>query len=510
MQPKLSVVVPVYNNWWMTARLLAELERLRGGLPFETIVVDNASSDETLREIERFGWVRYLRNERNLNFAGACNIGAGEAEAPLVLFLNNDAYPLGDALGPLVAAFDREEVAIAGGALLFEDGVTQCAGFVVLPNAHWHYSERNLPAGVQDVNRSRDALGVSGAAMAVRTHWFLESGGFDESFVNGFEDVDLCMRAREAGRAIRYVAQSRFAHYEGASEGRYEREQQNERRFYERWSAAFQTMPRVERGSVGAISIHARAAPSDWSAAALNDLEDALRSFGHPVIRGGIKPWQYADERFRRGASLCWFDAKPPNGASVLLERGFGGAQMRVRGAIELSVPWLPCAAPERSQSVPLRRSPAELCPRVALLGASRTEFAAMLDCEIIEVSEGRFPHAEVACVVVAGLTDDAAFGNVALAHAGVPAVVIADRGLERLYAGDVALVVRRAGLADAVSQFAAGTAVRDRYGDLLRADALRRFNPRRSAIRVVDVLCTARFGLERPAHAKTNSPIAL
>ncbi|HZY99747.1 MAG TPA: glycosyltransferase family 2 protein [Candidatus Baltobacteraceae bacterium] len=509
MQPQLSVVVPVYNNWWMTARLLAKLERLRDGLPFETIVVDNASTDETQHEIEGFAWVRYLRNEENLKFAGACNAGARAAETPLVLFLNNDAYPLGDALAPLIRAFEREEVAIAGGALFFEDGVTQCAGFVVLPNAHWHYSCRNLPHGLEGVTHSRDALGVSGAAMAVRTQWFLESGGFDESFVNGFEDVDLCLRAREAGRTIRYVAESRFAHYEGASEGRYEREQQNERRFYERWSPAFQTMPRVERGSVGAIGIHAPANVTKWSAAALGDLEDALRSFGHPVVRGGIKPWQFTDERFRRSASLCWFGAKP-SGRSVLLERAYGGAEMKVRGAVELSVPWLPCASPERSAAIPLRRSAADGCPRIALAGASRTEFAATLDGDIIEVSEGRFPHAEVACVVVAGLTDDAAFGNVALAQAGVPAVVIADRGMERLYADDVALIVRRIGLADAVARFTSSAATRERYGNLLRADSLRRFNPRRTAIRVVDLLCAARFGFERPSQAKSNAPIVL
>ena len=116
--------------------------------------------------------------------------------------------------------------------------MTQAAGLVVLPNAHWHYFWRNLAVGARRrSSRSRDALGVSGAAMAVRTEWFLENGGFDESFVNGFEDVDLCMRAREQGRAIAYVADARFAHYEAASAGRFDREAENERRFYRRWSA---------------------------------------------------------------------------------------------------------------------------------------------------------------------------------------------------------------------------------------------------------------------------------
>ena len=97
--PQLSVVIPVFNNWWLTARCLRELDRLRGtsSVAFETIVVDNASSDETPEGMAGFPWVRYVRYETNRNFAGACNAGARAAAAPLTLLLNNDAYPLGDA-----------------------------------------------------------------------------------------------------------------------------------------------------------------------------------------------------------------------------------------------------------------------------------------------------------------------------------------------------------------------------------------------------------------------------
>ncbi|MGC1381516.1 MAG: glycosyltransferase family 2 protein, partial [Candidatus Baltobacteraceae bacterium] len=254
-RPALSIVIPVYDNWWLTQRCLRELDRLRDVPEFETIVVDNASSDETPEAIASFPWVRYVRFERNRNFAGACNAGVREAQAPVALLLNNDAYPLPGALPPLIASFERAEVAIAGGALFFEDGVTQAAGLALLRNAHWHYSYRNLPAALPGVTASRDALAVSGAAMAVRSEWFVANGGFDESFVNGFEDVDLCMRARDEGRAIAYVAGARFAHYEAASAGRFDREASNEREFYRRWSSRLGDLPRTARGAVGAIAV---------------------------------------------------------------------------------------------------------------------------------------------------------------------------------------------------------------------------------------------------------------
>jgi GT2 family glycosyltransferase len=546
VSPQLSIVIPVYDNWWLTARALRALDGLRGAtLPFETIVVDNASSDETPSAMAAFPWVRYERMERNRNFAGACNAGARLAQAPLVLFLNNDAYPLGDAITPLVRAFHRQDVTIAGGALVFEDGATQCAGFVVLANAHWHSSYRNLPATLDGVIHSRDALGVSGAAMAVRTQWFLDQGGFDESYVNGFEDVDLCMWARERGCGIRYVAQARFAHYEAASAGRFDREAENEVRFYRRWSARFAAIPRTARGSVRAIAVHAASNMSPLLAAGLEDLERGLRAFGHPVIRGAVRPWQRFDARFRESAALEWFirgAARP----SVTVERGDGTtASMHVRGAADVRVPWLPCAAPERVGSLPLRRSLDPGCTAVAIAGfesappdRKRETIAALADLlarrvashaivlaqaadagdltarfgERIEVVAPLTPGAErridVACVVHAGLTDESAFGNVVLAQAELPAVAVGEE-LRALLAPDVALLAQPGELTANVTYLLGDVQARARYGNLLAADARRRFSPRRSAIRVVDLLCAARFGLERPGSARSDSPLA-
>jgi GT2 family glycosyltransferase len=541
----LSIVIPVYGNWWMTARALRALDRLRGDSPaFETIVVDNASCDETPQGIAAFPWVRYERMEANRNFAGACNAGAKLAEAPLVLFLNNDAYPLDDALRPLVAAFEREETAIAGGALFFEDGVTQCAGFVMLPNAHWHYSCRNLPATLAGVTLARDAPAVSGAAMAVRREWFLSEGGFDETYVNGFEDVDLCMRARERGRTIAYVAQARFAHYEGASAGRYDREADNERRFYRRWAPALAAIPRVARGEVGGISIRTAATIAPLSAAGSRDLEDALNAFGHPTVRGRPDWRRRLDRRFRSGAVLDWFTDADDGSPRVTLERSGEAAVMRVRGAADVAIPWLPCAAYERIAGLPLRRG-AAVCATVAvagfgsLSGDRKRELLDELDALAgrepalrlfvagqgaeVEALCARFgdrtssfdpvagenrPAVEVGCVLHAGATDESAFGNVLLAQCDLPAVVLEGSEPAALFASDVVVPAARGKLAASVVPLIADARARERYARHSAADARRRFSPRRTAIRVVDLLCAARFGFERPAPARSNAPI--
>jgi GT2 family glycosyltransferase len=509
--PALSIVIPVYGNWWLTARCLRELDRLRErSVPFETIVVDNASGDETPRAIAGFPWVRYLRHDVNRNFAGACNAGVRIAQAPVTFLLNNDAYPLGDALTPLLRAFERPEVAIAGGALFFEDGVTQAAGLVLLQNAHWHYYCRNLRAPA--VDKSRDALAVSGAAMAVRTQWFLESGGFDETYVNGFEDVDLCMRTREQGRVIAYVGDARFAHYEAASAGRFEREADNERLFYGRWASKLTDLPRTARGVVGAIALQTLT-EDPLLQAALDDLAGALREFGHPIVRGTIPPWRRFDPRFRRAANLAWFlDESDVPGAAI--GRNFDNLTViRTLGAAIEEEPWLPCASAVRVANCGVRRSDDPSCTAVGLAGNDDEEavFALLRRWPVVRITPemllGR-ERAELACVVHYGLTDDAGFGTVLLAQAGIPAVVLATDELRSLFAPDVALLGDRAPLSQFVAGLVADPALRARYGKLVAADASRRFSPRRSAIRVVDLLCAARFGLERPAPARSNTPL--
>ncbi|HEY6326846.1 MAG TPA: glycosyltransferase, partial [Candidatus Cybelea sp.] len=437
---------------------------------------------------------RYVRHKENRNFAGACNAGARAAQAPVTLLLNNDAYPLGDALTPLLAAFERDDVAIAGGALFFEDCTTQAAGLVLLRNAHWHYYCRNLPASLDAVRTPRDALAVSGAAMAVRTEWFVRAGGFDESFVNGFEDVDLCLRAREQGRTIAYVADARFAHYEAASAGRFAREAENELRFYARWAKSFAPLPRTERGAVGAIAVRRPRRGDPLLAAALADLEEALRAFGHPIVHGTIRPWRRLDRRFRTAATIAWFDDLEKAPGIAVGGDASRAATICTRGAAELEVPWLPCASPLRADALKIHRSEDPACETVGVVGG---EYPGVAITPKMLLGKREL---ELACVVHLGLTDPGAFGNVLLAQAGIPAIVLDRDELRAIFAPDVALIGGRDSLAENVARLLADPVERRRYGELARADARRRFSPRRSAIRVVDLLCASRYGLERPA----------
>jgi len=88
MNKVLSIVIPVWNKFNFTRSCLKDLTQLPSD--HEIIIVDNASTDETQSVLQDAKEIVYHRNEANLGFAKACNIGYGLASAPNILFLNND------------------------------------------------------------------------------------------------------------------------------------------------------------------------------------------------------------------------------------------------------------------------------------------------------------------------------------------------------------------------------------------------------------------------------------
>jgi hypothetical protein len=182
------------------------------------------------------------------------------------------------------------------------------------------------------------------------------------------------------------------------------------------------------------------------------------------------------------------------------------------RGAVALEVPWLPCAARERAAQLGFRRSGAASCTTIGVVGDEKAmrEIETRSDWRIVRLTPSMLlgeGSGELACVLHLGLTDESGFGNVLLAQAGIPAVVLATDELRALFPPDVALIGDGASIAQSIARLIGDPPARARYGKLVAADASRRFSPRRSAIRVVDLLCAARFGLERPAPARSNTP---
>lgn len=230
-----DITVCIVN--WNTKELLRECLKsvfeLTGGVSFEVIVVDNASTDGSASMVRRsFPGCRLIECESNVGFVMANNLGLRGANGKYFLYLNPDTKLVTNALYDMYG-FLEENTAFgaAGCRLVGPDGEIQytCAAAFPTPFnelCHLFFLNRIFPGsrllssrelGYWDHKDSRPVECVSGACMMVKTSVLKLLNGFDEKIFMYAEDTDLCYRIRKAGFGIYYLASSAVIHYEGGS-----------------------------------------------------------------------------------------------------------------------------------------------------------------------------------------------------------------------------------------------------------------------------------------------------
>jgi GT2 family glycosyltransferase len=229
---RVSVVIVSYNAREHLVRCLAALDA-HGGLPVETIVIDNASADGSAAAArETAPGARVIDAGENLGFARASNLGIREARAPYVLLLNPDAEVTSGCLAALAGLLDeRTDAGLAGPRTVSGDGTPQVSfGEGLTPLLEWR--QQRLVRGVrarepealrraEEASRvAREPGWISGACMMARRSALEAVGGFDEGFFLYEEDVDLCLRLRRAGWKIVFTPAAEVVHHLGRSVAR--------------------------------------------------------------------------------------------------------------------------------------------------------------------------------------------------------------------------------------------------------------------------------------------------
>ena len=234
-----SIIILEYNNPKLTLESLRSLKRFRPGVPFEVILIDNSDRGPSpdFQALAGLPELKVHRSDRNLGFAGGCNKGAELARGEFLHFVNNDTLFQDRCVEELVRVLANDpRVGIAGSRLLYDDGTVQHAGIVFShlsgsPEHRCRYS----PAHDPRVNIPLDMQAVTGASLMIRRELFKRLGGFSEEFVNGYEDLDLCLRAAGAGSRVVYNPLSVLYHLESMSPERTLHEEANLQRFEKIW-----------------------------------------------------------------------------------------------------------------------------------------------------------------------------------------------------------------------------------------------------------------------------------
>lgn len=222
---------------------------------YRIIVVDNGKMSEAVRE--RYAQagieVNFYHLEGAFNYAKKVNYALKLVETEDVIILNDDLEVIApDWIEALLSFSRRPDIGAVGGMLLYPNNRIQHAGVVLGVNGLSAHLFHNLPSdeaaycGFNNVIRNYSA--VTGAVLATRMSVIREIDGFNEALAIDYNDIDFCLRLREAGYRIVYTPFAKLYHFEGSTLVRQVANQRDKNNFVVRWGSAVERDPYYNPG----------------------------------------------------------------------------------------------------------------------------------------------------------------------------------------------------------------------------------------------------------------------
>ena len=246
--PLVSIIIPNKDHIGELDSCLRSILRFSTYDNFEILVVENNSAEaETFAYYESFqdisaeyerdpdNTIKLVNYDGQFNFSAINNFAAGAAKGDFLLFLNNDTEVISPAwIEEMLMFAQRDDVAAVGAKLLYPDDTIQHAGVVVGIGGvadHIHRLFERSEAGFYNrLQLAQNISAVTGACLMLSARKFWEVGGFDESFAVAFNDIDLCLKLRQAGYLNIYTPYAELYHHESKSRG-YEDSDEKRKRF---------------------------------------------------------------------------------------------------------------------------------------------------------------------------------------------------------------------------------------------------------------------------------------
>lgn len=228
--PMVSIVIPTRDSLALTRRCIESLREYTDYPRYEILLVDNQSTDPRtlawMREQAALGTFRLLTYQREFNYAAINNFAVPQAQGELVCLLNNDTEVIEkDWLREMVGQLLQPGVDVVGAKLLYPDGKIQHAGDLVgvggIANHAHAWLDRGAPGYCQRAIVAQEYSAVTGACLLTRRQRYLDLGGLDECHLPvAFNDVDYCLRVREAGGHVVWTPHAQLIHHESVSRGK--------------------------------------------------------------------------------------------------------------------------------------------------------------------------------------------------------------------------------------------------------------------------------------------------
>ena len=227
--PKISIIIPNKDHIDDLELCLFSLTKRSTYKNYEILIVENNSEKPETFEYykklpDRYPKVKVLTWDKEFNYSAINNFAAKQAEGIYLLFLNNDVEILTPQwMEEMLQICQQKDVAITGAKLYYPDDTIQHAGVVLgLGGIAGHImckASREDPGYFGRTVTVQEISAVTAACMMIRTEDFWNAGGFDETFQVAFNDIDLCMKVRAAGKKIVFTPYAELYHYESKSRG---------------------------------------------------------------------------------------------------------------------------------------------------------------------------------------------------------------------------------------------------------------------------------------------------
>lgn len=226
----LSVVIVNYQTFELTRNTINSIFEYSYPFSYEILVVDNASSDDSLSKLQDYfkDKVTFIASKENNGFAAGNNQALRVAKGRYVLLLNSDTIVWENTLENIYNYMEKHtDVGASGCRVLLENGDLDKACKRSFPNVKNSFFRLfHIPTNSKDDNYNLDGLPddeiyeidcLTGAFMFMRAEALNEVGLLDETFFMYGEDIDLCYRIKKAGWKIIYYGESKITHLKGAS-----------------------------------------------------------------------------------------------------------------------------------------------------------------------------------------------------------------------------------------------------------------------------------------------------
>ena len=256
--PKVSIIVPTRDRLELLRTCVDSVLAKSTYPDFEILIVDNQSV-----EAETLSWlaqapadprVRVLRYDAPFNYSAINNWAASFAAGEVLCLLNNDIEVVTpDWLEVLVGHAVRPDVGAVGAMLFYPDATIQHAGVILGLGGVANHIYSGMPAGTAGHGAralvAQNMSAVTGACLVVRKSLYQQVGGLEEELQVAFNDIDFCLRLREAGYWNLWTPFAELVHHESASRGRDESEDKRARFLREvaymerRWGACLNMDP---------------------------------------------------------------------------------------------------------------------------------------------------------------------------------------------------------------------------------------------------------------------------